>query len=324
MLPSRPPEPPWHRADPSPGGSGAARASFEASIASLAGLGLPLEEELTRLVDGRFLRRHGHRRAAVRQLYAARSLFTGLGARPHCDTELGDGAPGDRSAAAPARPSPPLTARQLAVAREVAAGKAAASSQAIVQRAWRHRAGSGFGPGAKSRDPAGGGAGPAREETLTQLCACRAGPVTPRARTGAASGQVAAARPWGRSHLRDRSPDRGLLGRSRHRCLVAQVTPGPTAIANPPGGSPNPQSPPPAIRAARRSVWPSRLRVASWLRVCRRKLAGSAAWRAASRLCRMPRRMLSRPSAPAEVPAISGWPVKAAARLGLCRRAGRS
>jgi DNA-binding CsgD family transcriptional regulator len=104
----------------------AARASFEASIASLTGLGLPLEEGLTRLEYGRFLRRHGHRRAAVRELYAARSLFTRLGARPfldQCDAELGDGVPGDGCAAAPARPSLPLTARQLVVARSVAAGK---------------------------------------------------------------------------------------------------------------------------------------------------------------------------------------------------------
>ncbi|HEX3490085.1 MAG TPA: AAA family ATPase [Streptosporangiaceae bacterium] len=105
----------------------AARRAFEASLARLRELGMPQEEAQTRLDYGRFLRRAGQRRAALRELSAARWLFAGLGARPfaeRCDAELGQEPP---AGAGPASVWPaaqvPLTARQLAVARAVASGK---------------------------------------------------------------------------------------------------------------------------------------------------------------------------------------------------------
>jgi DNA-binding NarL/FixJ family response regulator len=76
---------------------------------------------MTRLERGRLLRRAGQRRAAARDIGAARLLFAGLRAQPflaRCDAELGT--------EPPAMPSPdraPLTARQLSVARAAAAGK---------------------------------------------------------------------------------------------------------------------------------------------------------------------------------------------------------
>ena len=116
----------------------AARRAYQLALESLDGLGMPHEEALTRLDLGRFLRHQGQRRAARRELYAARAVFARLGAIPfvvRCDTELGldvpavSAAPVEPSvaamaagAAAPAW-STPLTARQLAVARAVAAGK---------------------------------------------------------------------------------------------------------------------------------------------------------------------------------------------------------
>jgi DNA-binding CsgD family transcriptional regulator len=101
-----------------------ARHAYQLALASLDGLGMPHEEALVRLEFGRFLRRQGQRRAARRELYAARAAFARLGAAPfvvRCDAELGlDVAtvPAD-----PAALSAPLTARQLAVARAVAADK---------------------------------------------------------------------------------------------------------------------------------------------------------------------------------------------------------
>jgi ATP/maltotriose-dependent transcriptional regulator MalT len=99
----------------------AARAAFNDSIDHLAGLCMPFEEGLTRLEYGRFLRRHGRRRAAVAEMSIARSLFAELRAQPfiaRCDTELCN------SPQAPAAAlHVPLTARQLAVATAVAAGK---------------------------------------------------------------------------------------------------------------------------------------------------------------------------------------------------------
>jgi DNA-binding CsgD family transcriptional regulator len=97
-----------------------ALAAFDASLRHLDGLGMPLEEAMTRLERGRLLRRTGQRRSAARDLSAARGLFAGLGARPfveRCDQELSTG---PQTAAGPA---PPLTARQLVVARAAAAGK---------------------------------------------------------------------------------------------------------------------------------------------------------------------------------------------------------
>jgi DNA-binding CsgD family transcriptional regulator/exonuclease VII small subunit len=98
-----------------------ALAAFDASLAHLDGLGMPLEEAMTRLERGRLLRRAGQRRAAARDIGTARLLFAGLRARPfldRCEQELGAEAP---ALAGPDRT--PLTARQLLVARAAAAGK---------------------------------------------------------------------------------------------------------------------------------------------------------------------------------------------------------
>lgn len=95
--------------------------AFDASLAHLDGLGMPLEEAMTRLERGRLLRRAGQRRAAARDIGTARLLFAGLRAQPflaRCDQELGAEPP---TARGPDRP--PLTARQLLVARAAAAGK---------------------------------------------------------------------------------------------------------------------------------------------------------------------------------------------------------
>ena len=121
-----------------------ARRAYRVALASLDGLGMPHEEALTRLDLGRFLRHQGQRRAARQELYAARAAFARLGGVPfavRCDAELGrdvPALPGARTAparaagwAGPAGLDPPavqawpapLTARQLAVARAVAAGK---------------------------------------------------------------------------------------------------------------------------------------------------------------------------------------------------------
>jgi DNA-binding CsgD family transcriptional regulator len=116
-----------HRAD-------AARQSYETALTCLDGLGMPHEEALVRLDYGRFLRHMGQRRAALRELCAARAAFAGLGAIPfirRCDGELGYAAPdeSDPSFVPPQpvpserHPAPPLTPRQPAVARAVAAGK---------------------------------------------------------------------------------------------------------------------------------------------------------------------------------------------------------
>jgi DNA-binding CsgD family transcriptional regulator len=111
----------------------AARHAYEIALSCLDGLGMPYEEALARLDYGRFLRHLGQRRAALRELCAARVTFAALGAIPfvrRCDAELGYAAPaGAASSRAPAQRVPsegrlaPLTARQLAVARAVAAGK---------------------------------------------------------------------------------------------------------------------------------------------------------------------------------------------------------
>jgi ATP/maltotriose-dependent transcriptional regulator MalT len=98
-----------------------ALAAFDVSLAHLDGLGMPLEEAMTRLERGRLLRRAGQHRAAARDIGTARVMFAGLRARPfldRCEQELGAEPP---VLAGPDRP--PLTARQLLVARAVAAGK---------------------------------------------------------------------------------------------------------------------------------------------------------------------------------------------------------
>jgi DNA-binding CsgD family transcriptional regulator len=116
----------------------AARRAYQVALASLDGLTTPHEEALVRLDYGRFLRHQSQRRAALRELYAARAAFARLGALPflaRCDAELGHEVAGVPAARAhgtanaqlsvPATPpSPaPLTARQLAVAEAVADGK---------------------------------------------------------------------------------------------------------------------------------------------------------------------------------------------------------
>ena len=97
-----------------------ALAAFDASLRNLDGLGMPLEEAMTRLQRGQLLRRLGQRRSAARDLGTARALFAELDARPFLkrrDQELPASPP------ALAGPAPPLTARQLAVAQAAAAGK---------------------------------------------------------------------------------------------------------------------------------------------------------------------------------------------------------
>ena len=78
---------------------------------------------MTRLERGRLLRHIGQRRAAARDIGAARLLFAGLRAQPflaRCDAELGTGPP---DGPGPDKDRPPLTARQLLVAQAAAAGK---------------------------------------------------------------------------------------------------------------------------------------------------------------------------------------------------------
>ena len=126
----------------------AARRAYQAALASLDGLCAPHEEALTRLDYGRFLRHQSQRRAALRELYAARAAFARLGAVPflaRCDAELGHEVPTVPTVpSVPAEPAAtsavnaqlsasavravptwpaPLTARQLAVAEAVAEGK---------------------------------------------------------------------------------------------------------------------------------------------------------------------------------------------------------
>jgi DNA-binding CsgD family transcriptional regulator len=110
-----------------------ALAAFDTSLAHLDGLGMPFEAAMTRLERGRLLRRAGQRRAAARDIGAARVLFAGLGAEPflaRCDQELGASpAPAQRQGQGQGQgqghghPLPPLTARQLSVAQAAAAGK---------------------------------------------------------------------------------------------------------------------------------------------------------------------------------------------------------
>jgi DNA-binding CsgD family transcriptional regulator len=126
----------------------AARRAYQVALASLDGLCAPHEEALTRLDYGRFLRHQSQRRAALRELYAARAAFARLGAVPflaRCDAELGHEVPtvptvpmvpaevptapaanaqlsASTVRAVPTWPAP-LTARQLAVAEAVAEGK---------------------------------------------------------------------------------------------------------------------------------------------------------------------------------------------------------
>jgi DNA-binding CsgD family transcriptional regulator len=104
-----------------------ALAAFDTSLAHLDGLGMPFEAAMTRLERGRLLRRAGQRRAAARDIGAARVLFAGLGAEPflaRCDQELGASpAPAEGQSQDHGHPRPPLTARQLSVAQAAAAGK---------------------------------------------------------------------------------------------------------------------------------------------------------------------------------------------------------
>ena len=99
----------------------AARTCYTESAALLAGLGMPFEEAITRLEYGRLLRRLGQRRAALRELCAARSAFLALGARPflqRCEAELGND-----PRLPPVQAELPTHPRQLAVAGTVGPGK---------------------------------------------------------------------------------------------------------------------------------------------------------------------------------------------------------
>lgn len=126
----------------------AARRAYQVALAAPDGLCTPHEEALTRLDYGRFLRHQRQGRAARRELYPARAAFARLGAVPFLarrDAELGHEVPvmpstpaevpvatavpaenalvsGPSAIATRTWPAP-LTARQLAVARAVAAGK---------------------------------------------------------------------------------------------------------------------------------------------------------------------------------------------------------
>jgi DNA-binding CsgD family transcriptional regulator len=105
----------------------AAQGQTDLAIASLAdgvsyldGLTLPFDHCMAMFELGLGLRRLGKRRPAERWLWQARAGFSALGAQPfarRCDDELGQD-PGSDLAAA----GLPLTDRQLAVARAVAAG----------------------------------------------------------------------------------------------------------------------------------------------------------------------------------------------------------
>ena len=95
--------------------------AFDTSLRHLDGLGMVMDEAMTRLERGRLLRRLGQRRSAAREVGAARTMFAGLAAQPfvlRCDKELGAD---EQSVTGSAQP--PLTARQLSVAQAAAAGK---------------------------------------------------------------------------------------------------------------------------------------------------------------------------------------------------------
>jgi DNA-binding CsgD family transcriptional regulator len=98
-----------------------ALAAFDASLRHLDGLGMLMDEAMTRLERGRLLRRLGQRRSATRELSTARTVFAGLAAQPfvlRCDKELCADVQAVTGLA-----QPPLTARQLSVAQAAAAGK---------------------------------------------------------------------------------------------------------------------------------------------------------------------------------------------------------
>jgi len=91
---------------------------FADAVSYLTGLCLPFDGATARFELGLALRRLGKRRAAARQLWEARAGFSALGALPfvrRCDDELGQDRQDELAVV-------PLTDRQLAVARAVAAG----------------------------------------------------------------------------------------------------------------------------------------------------------------------------------------------------------
>lgn len=100
----------------------AAARSFELGLACAAGAGTPFEQARLDLDYGRFLRRRGSRRLAAERLEAAHRVFAGLRAAPflECCTEELEAC--GRTVADTGRPWN-LTARELAVARLVAAGE---------------------------------------------------------------------------------------------------------------------------------------------------------------------------------------------------------
>jgi ATP/maltotriose-dependent transcriptional regulator MalT len=103
-----------------------AEAAFAVSLDHFCQLSMPFEEALTRLEHGRFLRRLGQRRAAVRELSAARLLLLELDAAPYLrtvDNELGAEPHPSEVIDAAGDGRSPLTRRQLMVAEAVIAGK---------------------------------------------------------------------------------------------------------------------------------------------------------------------------------------------------------
>jgi hypothetical protein len=81
-----------------------AAAAFDASLAHLDGLGMPLEEAMTRLERGRLLRRAGQRRAAAGDIGTARLMFA-IMARLDLDSrnQIADALGAPSAAAAPAQ-----------------------------------------------------------------------------------------------------------------------------------------------------------------------------------------------------------------------------
>ena len=101
----------------------AAEEAFRRGLVEVQRLPRPFERALLELSYGQVLRRCGRRRAAAKQLEAARDRLTGLRARPYlerCEQELSACGldPAKRSDVDPSR----LTGQELAVARLVAVG----------------------------------------------------------------------------------------------------------------------------------------------------------------------------------------------------------
>src|SRR5215218_2194273 len=105
--------------------AGRAELAFRAGLEHAAVLSAPFDHALLNLAYGRFLRRAGRHRDAVRQLEAARQRLARLDARPYlerCQQELA-GCDHHGSSRNGTGPRGALTPQELAVARLVAAGR---------------------------------------------------------------------------------------------------------------------------------------------------------------------------------------------------------